>query len=118
MSNRCLAPYEFRHSCLVSRDAIELKALVRMLCRVKGRRIVTADVTEYGASPAFWDTQFRVPAHAASASFNSCTMSLRSFPKTFEARAKPPSFVNGVRSKLSMSISRLVAIWSRIILSH
>ena len=30
--------------------------------------------------------------------------------KTFDARARPPSFVNGVRSKLSMSISRLVAM--------
>ena len=56
--------------------------------------------------------------HAASTSFNSCTMTLRSFPKTFDARAKPPSFVNGVRSKLSMSISRLVAMWSRIMPSH
>src|SRR5438046_813284 len=62
------------------------------------------------------DSEFGV--HAANASFSSFTITLRSLPKTFDARAKPPSFVKGVRSKLSRSISRLVAMWSRIIPSH
>src|SRR5438045_2142334 len=61
------------------------------------------NVTKSGVGPA-------AEAHAANALFNSWTMAFKSLPKTFDARAKPPSLMNGVRSKLSISISRLVAM--------